>query len=57
MGYQDIVGIETNRTPAEQRVKFLNDWTGRNGAAATYERLIEVLRSLRERGAAERIGE
>ena len=52
----DIDDIENNnRTPAEQRKAFLRKWIWRDGSAATYERLSEVLGRLDEKGAAEKI--
>ena len=56
MGQQDIEDIETiHRAPADQRMAFLRKWIGKDGAAATYEKLSEVLETLGERGAAEKI--
>ena len=55
IGYQDI---ENNYTaPADQRMSFLSKWIWKDGAAATYEKLSEVLERLGELGAAERIHE
>ena len=56
MGQLDIDDIEdNNRAPAEQRKSFLRKWIWKDGSAATYERLSEVLKMLGEQGAAERI--
>ena len=56
MGQLDIEDIENNnRTPADQRKSFLRKWIWKNGNAATYEKLSEVLERLGEQGAAERI--
>ena len=56
MGQQDIDEIEFNqREPVKQRKAFLRKWIGKDGAAATYEKLSEVLERLGERGAAEKI--
>ena len=56
MGQLDIEDIEnSNRTPADQRKSFLMKWIRKNGNAATYEKLSEVLERLGEQGAAERI--
>ncbi|KAL5502102.1 hypothetical protein EMCRGX_G008824 [Ephydatia muelleri] len=56
MGQLDIESIENNnRTPADQRKSFLRQWIWRDGGAATYEKLSEVLERLSQRGAAERI--
>ena len=56
MGQQDIKDIENNnRAPADQRMSFLRQWIGKDGSAATYEMLSEVLKMLGEQGAAERI--
>ena len=56
MGQLDIEDIENNnRTPADQRKSFLRKWIWRDGGAATYTKLIEVLERLGEQGAAERI--
>ena len=56
MGQLDIEDIENNnRAPAEQRKAFLRKWIWKDGSAATYERLSEVLKMLGEQGAAERI--
>ena len=58
MGQLDIEDIENNNTaPADQRKSFLRRWIRRDGKAATYERLSEVLESLGEQGAAEKIRE
>ena len=58
MGQLDIDDIEiNNRGPTDQRMAFLRKWIGRNGDAATYEKLIVALESLDERGAAEKIRE
>ena len=58
MGQLDIEDIENNnRAPADQRKSFLRKWIGKDGSAATYERLSEVLRRLGEQGAAEKIRE
>ena len=56
MGQLDIDDIENNnRAPAEQRKSFLRKWIQKDGSAATYERLSEVLKRLGEQGAAEKI--
>ena len=56
MGQLDIEEIENNnRTPADQRMSFLRKWIWKNGNAATYEKLSEVLERLGEQGAAEKI--
>ena len=53
IGYQDIEDIENNYTaPADQRMSFLSKWIWKDGAAATYEKLSEVLERLGEQGAA-----
>ena len=57
MGQQDIKEIETINlgAHADQRKSFLRKWIRRDGAAATYEKLNEVLERLEEQGAAENI--
>eukprot|EP00731_Ephydatia_muelleri_P003346 Em0001g3346a len=56
MGQLDIEDIENNnRTRADQRKAFLRQWIGRDGSAATYTKLSEVLKMLGEQGAAEKI--
>ena len=56
MGQLDVEDIENiNTAPAEQRKSFLRKWIWKDGSAATYERLSEVLEVLGEQGAAERI--
>ena len=56
MGQLDIKDIENNnRTRADQRKSFLRKWIGRDGSAATYTKLSEVLKMLGEQGAAEKI--
>ena len=56
MGQLDIEDIENNNTaPADQRMSFLREWIWKDGSAATYERLSEVLGRLDEKGAAEKI--
>ena len=56
MGQLDIEDIENiNRAPADQRKSFLIKWIWKNGNAATYEKLSEVLERLGEQGAAEKI--
>ena len=56
MGQQDIKDIEVdNRAPADQRISFLRKWIWKDGAAATYEKLIMVLEMLGEHGEAEKI--
>ena len=56
MGQLDIDDIENNnRAPADQRKSFLRKWIRKDGSAATYERLSEVLKRLGEQGAAEKI--
>ena len=56
MGQLDIEDIENyNRAPADQRKSFLRKWIWRDGSAATYEKLSEVLGRLNEQGAAEKI--
>ena len=55
-GQMGIEVIETNhRRPADQRMAFLRKWIARDGNAATYEKLSEVLERLGEQGAAEKI--
>ena len=56
MGQLDIEDIENNYTaPADQRKSFLMKWMAKNGSAATYEKLSEVLEKLGEQGAADAI--
>eukprot|EP00731_Ephydatia_muelleri_P005908 Em0003g156a len=57
MGQLDIEDIENNNrgAPADQRKSFLRKWIRRDGNAATYEKLSEVLEKLCEQGAAEKI--
>ena len=57
MGQLDIEDIENNNkgAPADQRKTFLRKWIRKNGNAATYEKLSEVLERLDEQGAAEKI--
>ena len=56
MGHQDIQDIETrHRADVDQRMAFLRNWIFRDGDAATYEKLSEVLEMLGERGAAKKI--
>ena len=55
-GQKGIEDIETDhRRPADQRMAFLRKWIARDGNAATYEKLSEVLEGLGKQGAAERI--
>ena len=44
-----------NGANAEGRSAFLREWIHRDGSKATYEKLCEVLKNLKEHGAAERI--
>ena len=56
MGQLDIEDIANNdRTPADQRKSFLRKRISRDGNAATYEKLSEVLETLGEQGAADAI--
>ena len=58
MGQLDIEDIENNyRAAGDQRMSFLRQWIWKDGSAATYERLSEVLKRLGEQGAAEKIHE
>ena len=53
---QYITDIETNhRDQASQRKAFLRMWIGRDGSAATYNKLCDALILLNLKGAAERI--
>ena len=55
---EEINDIETIRimpVPAQQREAVLRRWITKNGGAATYRVLYDVLIELGERGAAERI--
>ena len=55
-GSQDIKDIvRVNGANAEGRSAFLREWIHRDGSAATYEKLFEVLENLDKNGAAERI--
>ena len=56
MGSQEITDIEDNQTnEANRRRAFLRKWITRDGSAATYEKLCDVLKTLNEQGAAEAI--
>ena len=58
MGSEEITDIENNgRGEAERRKSFLRKWIERDGSAATYEKLCEVLKILNQPGAAERISD
>lgn len=58
MGHEEIEDIVKNhKTAEEQRITFLSKWIARDGKAATYKKLSEVLVELKEPGAAEKIQE
>ena len=53
---EEINDIEnTYHVPAQQREAVLRKWINKNGGAATYKVLYDVLMELGERGAAERM--
>ena len=56
IGSADITDIEImHGDNANRRRAFLRRWIDRDGSAATYEKLCEVLRNLKKHGEAERI--
>ena len=58
IGREDIRDIEsTYRDPQEWRRAVLRKWIWKNGTAATYRVLYNVLLGLCDRGAAEKIAE
>ena len=58
MGHEEIEDIVKNhRAAEEQKITFLSKWIARDGMAATYKKLSEVLVELKEPGTAEKIQE